>query len=565
MSGSSQSRDSLISVRLVVADHYQANPVNGLDPLVSDFTGYNIKKVPIIRVFGSTAAGQKACLNIHGIFPYIYVPFPSGENDGFVYRLAASLDKAINISMQQGKSNIQHVYKAVKVSGIPMYGYHPRQHTFVKIYFYNPFMVKRAAELLQGGGVMNKILQPHESHTNYVLQFMMDYNLQGMNLIHLSHALFRQGKLHDEFDDMEPIIEVPWKKKRHPSMNSSIVSNSDANVTISDAMTGYLKVPLHERLFEVEEMEDCMKMSAEVSRQSTSELELDAVAADIINHQDVSGAAMNPGLVSLWQDERTRRQHLGLDDPLTPPSSPPRSPRASEKSESEKFWFDRMCKVIENKIVNESNNEDDDDNDPDATMALEKKLRPHVYAVETSDHDVTLLPGATELETHIQSLSSDLSILNMTSSGRNMRKTSVSLEDVPGYLDETVVDEEFIMTQLTGNDASESDSDIDEELVDILADLAVDAKKDLEPPTDSDDIFKTPKSNKCSQNSQLSARKLSKYVSEALAEEEDAESLEMSQAVWETEGDWADLDRTLMENLAANLNDCDDMEDMFKK
>ena len=145
------------------------------------------------------------------------------------------------------------------------------------------------------------------------------------------------------------------------------------------------------------------------------------------------------------------------------------------------------------------------------------------------------------------------------------RKTSVSLEDVSGYLDETVVDEEFIMTQLTGNDASESDSDVDEELVDILADLAVDAKKDLEPPTDSDDIFKTPKSNKCSQNSQLSARKLSKYVSEALAEEEDAESLEMSQAVWETEGDWADLDRTLMENLAANLNDCDDMEDMFKK
>ena len=80
--------------------------------------------------------------------------------------------------------------------------------------------------------------------------------------------------------------------------------------------------------------------------------------------------------------------------------------------------------MIEKKIVNESNNEDedDDDNDPDATMALVKKLRTNVYAVETSDHDVTLLPGATDLETHIQSLSSDLSILNMTSSGRNMRK-----------------------------------------------------------------------------------------------------------------------------------------------
>ena len=43
--------------------------------------------------------------------------------------------------------------------------------------------MKRAAELLQGGAVMDRLLQPHESHTNYVLQFMMDYNLQGMNTV----------------------------------------------------------------------------------------------------------------------------------------------------------------------------------------------------------------------------------------------------------------------------------------------------------------------------------------------------------------------------------------------
>ena len=39
-------------------------------------------------------------------------------------------------------------------------------------------MVKRASDLLQHGAVMNKVLQPHESHTNLVLQFFMDYNLQ---------------------------------------------------------------------------------------------------------------------------------------------------------------------------------------------------------------------------------------------------------------------------------------------------------------------------------------------------------------------------------------------------
>ena len=61
---------------------------------------------------------------------------------------------------------------------------------------------------------------------------------------------------------------------------------------------------------------------------STSELELDAVAADIINHQDLTGAAMNPGLVALWDDERIRREKVGMDDPLSPPPSPPRPAKA---------------------------------------------------------------------------------------------------------------------------------------------------------------------------------------------------------------------------------------------
>ena len=32
--------------------------------------------------------------------------------------------------------------------------------------------------------------------------------------INLSHALFRRGKLHDEYDDIAPIVEAPWKTKR---------------------------------------------------------------------------------------------------------------------------------------------------------------------------------------------------------------------------------------------------------------------------------------------------------------------------------------------------------------
>ena len=49
----------------------------------------------------------------------------------------------------------------------------------------------RLADLLVAGVVMNQALQPHESHIPFVLQFMMDHHLFGMNHIHLSAVKFR--------------------------------------------------------------------------------------------------------------------------------------------------------------------------------------------------------------------------------------------------------------------------------------------------------------------------------------------------------------------------------------
>jgi DNA polymerase zeta len=41
---------------------------------------------------------------------------------------------------------------------------------------------------------MNESFQPYESHVPYNLQFLMDYNLFGMNLIHLDSVKFRRVK-----------------------------------------------------------------------------------------------------------------------------------------------------------------------------------------------------------------------------------------------------------------------------------------------------------------------------------------------------------------------------------
>jgi len=566
----SQSEGALISVRLVVVDHYMAEPVSGLDPVISDFRGYNIRKVPVIRVFGSTSAGQKVCLHLHGIFPYLYVPLPDREQEGFVYRLAASLDKAINISMHQGSSNVQHVYKAMKVSGIPMYGYHPRQHSFVKIFFYNPFMVKRAADLLAGGAVMNKVLQPHESHINMELQFMMDYNLQGMNQVHLRHCMFRQGKLHDDYDDIEPFFTHSAIPRRDQALPRDTVLQ-DSSILMSP-YSDLMKYPPDQRVFCLEDLDDSLKLPLDVPRQSTSELELDAVAADILNHQDLTGSSMNPGLVALWDDERERRRKLGMADPLTPPGSPPRPSAAYQSSDSERFWFDRFLKIIEEKKKVEGRTDSQDSSDPDATVNLAKKLRPHVYAAETPDSELGFLPSATQLEPHIPTLSESRLGPGLDTSGlpATPRPGSRASSYDDSLADQTIVDEEVIASQI-GSEVELNDDDVD--LIDLLTDLAMEAKAvDNEGDDESDkDIFSENSRSPCikmkQRTSQGSAKKLSQAISEALDEDDENETLEMSQVVWDTDDNWDDLDKTLMEDFARDLDKSskhDDMEDMFK-
>lgn len=73
----------------------------------------------------------------------------------------------------------------------PFYGYHQNEHRFLKIYFYNPMFIRRAANLLQNGAILNKIHQPHESHLPYLLQFFIDFNLYGMSFLHVPADVVR--------------------------------------------------------------------------------------------------------------------------------------------------------------------------------------------------------------------------------------------------------------------------------------------------------------------------------------------------------------------------------------
>ena len=61
------------------------------------------------------------------------------------------------------------------------------------------FNAKLICYFFQNGVIHGKIYQPHESHVSYILQFMMDYNLHGMNLVNFSQYKIRLSSGKDFF------------------------------------------------------------------------------------------------------------------------------------------------------------------------------------------------------------------------------------------------------------------------------------------------------------------------------------------------------------------------------
>lgn len=52
----------MFAVRIVTADFYLASPVKDLDVCYSEFRDSDVKKVPVVRIFGATPAGEPTLL-----------------------------------------------------------------------------------------------------------------------------------------------------------------------------------------------------------------------------------------------------------------------------------------------------------------------------------------------------------------------------------------------------------------------------------------------------------------------------------------------------------------------
>ncbi|KAL0163845.1 hypothetical protein M9458_039598, partial [Cirrhinus mrigala] len=51
--------------RIVTADYYMSSPIRELDVCYSEFRESDVKKVPVVRIFGATPAGMHAFICVH--------------------------------------------------------------------------------------------------------------------------------------------------------------------------------------------------------------------------------------------------------------------------------------------------------------------------------------------------------------------------------------------------------------------------------------------------------------------------------------------------------------------
>ncbi|GAC92644.1 hypothetical protein PHSY_000198 [Pseudozyma hubeiensis SY62] len=340
----SASSDPFFRVRLINIDHILTAPTP-LDRTQCAFNaeGHTLRKVPILRIFGATPAGQRVCVHIHNVYPYCYIQYKGSlEPDDvlrYIHRLGRELNAAMAASLRRNPHDpeLNQFVAAIHLcKGVNFYGYHVGYAYFLKISFVDPAHNYRIAAILESGGVMKTGFQPFEIHIRYQLQFMLDYNIFGCDYLDLDDVRFR--------------LPIPD--------GSAIASDEPSPLDFRSKIWNRNSIPY------------AHVQAQDVHRGTHCELEADASAPWIINrrrlkerdiHSDfdeMSPASPDqnilvPSLSGLWDDEKNRRNAAGLP-PSIPTADPTRDPRLYATGESPPWMSeDRMRLLLEKRIIDE--------------------------------------------------------------------------------------------------------------------------------------------------------------------------------------------------------------------
>ncbi|TBU65073.1 hypothetical protein BD310DRAFT_944016 [Dichomitus squalens] len=284
----------------------------------------SLYRVPVIRIYGDSSIGLKACLHVHQVYPYFFVEYLGKMNpdvvNRYVTKLKHSLNHAIAISMKRNPQSpkSQFVRAVVLVKGVHFYGFHANYSPFLKVHIADPAYVNRAVTIMQSGTIMKTRFRVYESHLSYILQFLSDFGLYGCGWIDLGEV-WQRGK--DE-----------------------LAEDENVDPELANALGEFKESSYH--------------------RQTRMALEVDAAAHQILNRHKLRARNMHHKLTipapplppeplvssvrELWEDERQRRVAKGL----TPSPEIPKDPSANSRGPgaawvAEARWWEEIRKRIE--------------------------------------------------------------------------------------------------------------------------------------------------------------------------------------------------------------------------
>lgn len=359
MAEGTASAEALVSVRVVHIDHYM-QALSGYSAsapfqaawLTHDASlggGVNIGgggpgdnvaskssvKVPVIRIFGTTPGGQHCCVHIHGLRPYLHVipPTRATRSPHALFEYATSLRVALETALraafgspgatggagiyQYNNEEVTRTTMATSpdaiadiqpVSGRSIYGFIPDYQIFLKIFVYVPSTITRIANLVTRRALPSPFdedaLSVHSAHIPFVLQFLTDFALAGMDFVHFSSCKFRQPL---------PPYRVDRARGRESTGNAIDVNKLMSTPVTKRVFNDRLNASICPSLF----------WPFHVPKRSTSPVEFDAFANDILNPR-VKPVKCHPfvsrTLVTLWQEERLRTGALPprIPSPIRP-------------------------------------------------------------------------------------------------------------------------------------------------------------------------------------------------------------------------------------------------------
>lgn len=180
----------------------------------------------------------------------------------------------------QDQSNLDNEFVAdiEPVLKRDIYGYHPHQRIFLKVHTFAPRTITRIATIVAQRGLPEELVPQdtacYAAHIPFVMQTLVDHGLAGMAYINFSSVRFRRP-LPDGSDAGELFAR--------PNGDRKFVKG-------------------------LEELKPELFWPFQVTKRSTSELEIDVFAEDVLNGGQMEGehAFVSRTLAVLWEEERLR-------------------------------------------------------------------------------------------------------------------------------------------------------------------------------------------------------------------------------------------------------------------